>query len=154
MNNNFQKIQHSVFSIRPETEYFQVFGFWLLSNVKMQICSFTAFLHFLDWRQRHPWGSGIPSRCPWFGTELLCVGFCNVQFASVFLISLPMRTWQNKTNENTNLCCSKCKLDQIIDKIFLSWSIDTFFHHLSKVTRKFQVSSYVLFWWMERLGEQ
>ena len=35
----------------------------------------------------------ILSRCRWFGTELLCVGFCNVQFASVFLTSLPLKSW-------------------------------------------------------------
>ena len=36
---------------------------------------------------------GILSRCWWFGTELLYVGFCNVQFASVFLTSLPVKSW-------------------------------------------------------------
>ena len=36
---------------------------------------------------------GILSRCRWFGTELLYVGFCNVQFASVFLTSLPVKSW-------------------------------------------------------------
>ena len=47
---------------------------------------------------------GIPSRCWCFSTKLLCVGFCNVQFASVFLTSLPipLRSWQNKIVANTN----------------------------------------------------